>query len=120
MWDWQKGYLYTLKQGIDDAWKSIKIARRSGLKNIPDPVAGCDKAFVKPDSGKIEDTKVIRSKGSELIVAEAKKASPREPLLVFVGGPLNTVANAYLMDSSIAERMVVFMTDLRGYNGKDP
>ena len=120
MWNWWKGYLYKLKQGMDDAAKSIAIARQSGLRNIPDPVPGCDRAFAQPKSGKIEDTKLIRSKGSDLIVAEAKKASPQKPLLVFVGGPLNTVANAYLTDPSIAERMVVFMTDLRGYNGKDP
>jgi len=119
MWDWQKGYLYKLQQGMETARKAVGIARRSGLKNIPNPLSGCDSVFDQPTSGKIEDTKAITSKGSELIVAEARKASPEKPLLVFVGGPLNTVANAYLMDNSIAERMIVFMTDLRGYNGKD-
>lgn len=120
MWDWRNGYLYKLEQGMEDARKSIAIARRSGLRNIPDPVAGSDRAFERPKSGKIEDTKVFRSPGSDLIVAEARKATPQKPLLVFVGGPLNTVANAYLTDASIAEKMIVFMTDLRGYNGKDP
>ena len=120
LWDWRKGYKYSLKQGMDDARKSIAIARRSGLKNIPEPLPGCDRAFTRPASGKIEDTKVVRSKGSDLIVAEAKKASPQRPLLVFVGGPLNTVANALLTDPTIAERMVVLTTDIRGYNGKDP
>ena len=120
MWDWQNGGLYTLQQGLDDARKSIAIARRSGLKNIPDAVAGCEKAFDRPASGKIEDTKIVPNQGSDLIVAEAKKATPEKPLLVFVGGPLNTVANACLIDPSITERMIVFMTDLCGYNGKDP
>jgi hypothetical protein len=120
MWDWQKGYLYKLQQGMEDAEKSIAIARRSGVKNIPDPTPGCDAVFERPASEYIKDTKVVPSKGSELIVAEARKASREKPLVVFVGGPLNTVANAYLMDPTIAERMIVFMTDLRGYNGKDP
>ena len=120
MWDWQKGYLYKLEQGMKDARKSIAIARRSGLKNVPDPVPGCDRVFERPKSGKIEDTNIVRNPGSHLIVAEARKATPHKPLLVFVGGPLNTVANAYLSDPSIADRMIVFMTDLRGYNGKDP
>ncbi|HON90994.1 MAG TPA: DUF4038 domain-containing protein [Sedimentisphaerales bacterium] len=120
LWDWQKGYLYKLQQGMDDAGKSVGIARRSGLKGIPDPVPGCDRAFERPASGYIRDTKIVPSEGSELIVAEARKATPDKPLVVFVGGPLNTVANAYLMDPSIADRMVVFMTDLCGYNGKDP
>ena len=56
LWNWQEGYLYTMKQGIDDARKSIGIARRSGLRNIPDPVAGADQAFLRPESGEIEDT----------------------------------------------------------------
>ena len=120
LWDWEKGYQYTLEQGMEDAEKSIAIARRSGVRNIPDPVPGCDAAFERPASGWIKDTNVVPSKGSELIVAEARKATREKPLVVFVGGPLNTVANAYLMDPSIADRMVVFMTDLRGYNGKDP
>ena len=117
MWDWQKGYLYRLQQGMDDAEKSVGIARRSGLKNIPDPVPGCDRAFERPASGEVGDTKIVQSKGSELIVAEARKATSDKPLVIFVGGPLNTVANAYLIDPSIAERIVVFMTDLRGYIG---
>jgi hypothetical protein len=120
MWDWQNGGLYTLQQGLDDARKSIAIARRSGLKNIPDAIAGCGMAFDKPASGRIEDTRVIPSPGSDLIVAEARKATPEKPLLIFVVGPLNTVANACLIDPSIVGRMVVFMTDLCGYNGKDP
>jgi hypothetical protein len=55
-----------------------------------------------------------------LIVREARRASPRKPLVVIVGGPLCTVASAYLADPTIAERMVVMMTDIDGYNGSDP
>ncbi|MBN1816408.1 MAG: hypothetical protein JW828_03550 [Sedimentisphaerales bacterium] len=119
MWNWQNGYLYKLEQGMEDARKSIEIARRSGVRNIPDAIAGCDRAFERPQSGRIEDTKIIPSKGSERIVAEARKATAQKPLLIFVGGPLNTVANALVMDPTIADRIVVFMTDLVGYNGKD-
>lgn len=120
MWDWKKGYFYSLRQGMEQAVEAVEIARRSGLKNIPDPIVGCNRAFTRPSSGKIEDTTVVPNPGSELIVAEARKASVDKPLLIFVGGPLNTVANAYLMDPSIATKIVVFMTDLQGYNGKDP
>lgn len=119
LWDWKKGYGFSLQQGLDDAQKSLGMARRSGLKNIPDAVAGADAAFARPASGKIEDTPIVPSAGSDLIVQEARRATPQKPLLVFVGGPLNTVANAYLIDPAIAGKMVVFMTDLRGYNGKD-
>ncbi len=120
MWGWKQGYYYTLRQGMDEAVKSIEIARGSKLKSIPDPVAGCNRAFTRPRSGKIEDTSIVRSAGSDLIVAEAQKAGIDKPLLLFVGGPLNTVANAYLTDPSIAKKIVVFATDLEGYNGQDP
>lgn len=119
LWDWQKGYQFSMQQGLDDARKSLALARRSGLQNIPDAIAGADRAFARPASGKIEDTPIVPSAGSDLIVREAKKASAQKPLLVFVGGPLNTVANALLIDPSIAPKVVVLMTDLRGYNGKD-
>lgn len=119
LWNWENGYQFTLKEGLEDAEKSIAIARRSGLKNIPDPIAGSEWAFARPASGKIEDTKIVPSAGSDLIVKEARQATPQKPLLLFVGGPLNTVANAVLIDPSIADKMVVLMTDLRGYNGKD-
>ncbi len=95
LWNWRNGYQLLLQQGLDDAQKSLGMARRSGLKNIPDAVAGADAAFARPASGKIEDTLVVPSAGSDLIVREARRASAQKPLLVFVGGPLNTVANAY-------------------------
>ena len=85
MWDWQKGYLYTLQQGMEDARRSVAIARRSGLVSVPDPVPGCDQAFLRPQSGKIEDTRIIRSEGSDLIVAEARKAGVTKPLTGLCG-----------------------------------
>ncbi len=119
LYHWTRGYQFQIAEQIADADKSIGIARRAGLQHIPDPVAGADLAFQRPASGRIEDTKPMRSAGSDLIVAEARKATPEKPLVVLVGGPLNTVANAYLTDPSIAARMIVLMTDLRGYNGQD-
>lgn len=119
LWDYNKGYLYTLEKGMEDAEKSLGIARRAGLRDIPDATPGADRVLERPASGQIDDTQPQRSPGSELIVAEARQASPEKPLVVFVGGPLNTVVNAYLTDPSIADRIVVFMTDLQGYNGKD-
>lgn len=119
LYNWSRGYRFQIAEQIADANKSIAIARRAGLEHIPDPVAGADRAFERPESGRIEDTKPLRSAGSDLIVSEARKATAERPLVILVGGPLNTVASAYLTDPSIAVRMIVFMTDLRGYNGQD-
>ena len=85
----------------------VTKARRSGFRNAPDPVLGCIGHLVKPDSGEIADTKPCGSWGAWLIVDEARKASVTKPLVVVVGGPLSTVADAYLLDNRIAENVVV-------------
>jgi hypothetical protein len=120
MWDWQNGYHYSYEQSFADAEKALKLARESGLKNIPDLTRGADRALTRPASGRIEDTKPHPTAGSHLIVTEAKKASPEKPLLVIAGGPQTTVANALLTNPEIATNLVVFnLTVSGGYNGKD-
>ncbi len=121
MWDWQKGYQYKFDQCWKDAQKAIDLAKRAGLKNIPDLTRGSDRVLTRPASGRIEDTQHFATAGSRLIVAEAKKASPEKPLLVIAGGPLTTVANALLSNPEIAPRIVVFNLTVSsyGYNGKD-
>lgn len=121
MWDWQKGYHYKMQQCVDDANKALKLARDSGLRNIPDLTLGSDRVLERPASGRIEDTVAQETPGSRLIVAEARKASPARPLVIVVGGPLTTVANALLTDPEIASSIVVFglTVSYYGYNGKD-
>jgi hypothetical protein len=120
MWDWQKGYHYSMERSWQDAEKALKLARDSGLKNIPDLTRGADQVLKRPASGRIEDTVPHPNPGSRLIVAEAGKASPERPLLVIAGGPQTTVANALLTNPEIAPNLVVFnLTVTGGYNGKD-
>lgn len=121
MWDWQKGYHYKMQQCVDDANKALKLARDSGLRNIPDLTLGSDRVLERPTSGRIEDTVAHPTPGSRLIVAESRKASPDKPLLIVVGGALTTVANALLTDPDIAPNIVVFglTVSYYGYNGKD-
>ena len=116
---WEKKYAHQLDEQTREAERLLKLARASGLRNIPDPVIGARVALRRPESGKIEDTTFTRAPGSDLIVAEARQASPDKPLLVFVGGSCTTVASAYLTDPSIADRIIVFQIDGRGYNGSD-
>lgn len=120
MWEWQKGYQYSMDQSVEDAEKALKFARDSGLKNVPDLTLGSDRALERPEGGRIESTVPRPTDGSRLIVAEALKASPEKPLLVIAGGPLTTVANALLTNPEIAPNMIVFnLTVSGGYNGKD-
>jgi hypothetical protein len=87
--------------------EDIRVARLAGLKNLKEPVAGAELRIVLPPASRLEDLVAIRSDGSDLIVAEALKATPEKPLIVVAGGPLTTVAQAYLTDPAIASRMIV-------------
>lgn len=116
---WEKKYAHTLEQSVGEARNLMRLAKESGLRNIPEPVIGSTVALRKPASGKVEDTSFERTEGGALIVAEAKKATPEKPLLVFVGGSCTTIASAYLTDPSITNRVIVFQIDGRGYNGSD-
>jgi hypothetical protein len=120
MWDWQKGYLYTFEQCWEDARKAIDRARAAGLRNIPEPVRGADRALQPPASRRIHETVPQASPGTRLIIEAARRATPQKPLLIICGGPLTTVANALLVDPDIADRILVFnLTVNGGYNGKD-
>lgn len=116
---WENGYAHKLQEQIDDCRKLLAIARESGLRNVPEPVLGAKEALRRPPSGKSEDTQYEKSLGSDLIVAEALKATREKPLLVFVGGSCTTMAAAYLSDPAIANRVIVFQIDGGGYNGSD-
>lgn len=116
---WENGHSHPLQEQIDDCDKLLAIARESGLQKIPEPVLGAKEALRRPASGKIEDTHFERSKGIELIVAEANKASPDRPLLVFIGGSCTTIAAAYLSDPSIVGRTIVFQIDGGAYKGSE-
>lgn len=85
----------------------VETARRSGLRNIPDAVKGPFERLTKPRDGKIEDTVPINTEGSRLVCTLAKAALPQKPLVLITGGPLTVAADAYLLDNSIADRLIV-------------
>jgi len=104
----------------------VRIGGRCGFRHVPDPIAGPLGYLVKPASGKIEDTRPLDSPGSRAILAEARKATAAKPLVVVMGGTLTVVADAYLLDPSIADKMIVAWTgggfdSMADYNGwSDP
>jgi hypothetical protein len=116
---WEKEYAHTLKQQTDEAARLFRLARESGLENVPEPVVGSTVALRKPAGGRVADTPFERTPGSALILAEAGRASPEKPLLVFAGGSCTTIASAFLSEPSITNRVVVFQIDGGGYNGSD-
>lgn len=86
----------------------IAAARSSGIDDLPDPIASIEQALVMPSSGAIEDTRPNRSEGALAIVDLSRKVgAPYRPLVVATGGALTDIADAYLVDPTVVERVVV-------------
>jgi len=90
-------------------WRGlVAAARMSGLRNIPDPIASIGAPLVRPASGDVDDTTPNRSEGALFIVDAARRLSlPYRPLVVMTGGRVTDVADAYRIDPTIADRIVV-------------
>ncbi len=87
----------------------VEKARRSGMRHLPDVTSGPSVSLTsrRPASGRIEDTPPLGTDGSWLIVTEARRASPARPLVVVMGGQGTAPVDAYLLDPTIADRMVL-------------
>jgi len=90
-------------------WKKmVQAALDSHLRNIPDPIASVGLKLVQPSDSKIESTQPNNSAGANLIVNLSRKlARPYRPVVVVTGGRLTDVADAYLIDPTVPERVVV-------------
>jgi len=90
-------------------WRDLVLAaRESGLRNIPDPIASVGPPLVRPASGEIDATPPNRSEGARFIVDASKRLGlPYRPLVIVTGGALTDVADAYRLDPTVAERVVV-------------
>ena len=93
---------------VADRRALVAAARASGLKDIPDPIASIGAPLARPANGDIGSTVANRSEGALYIVNESLRLSlPYRPLVVATGGRLTDVADAYLVDPSVTERVVV-------------
>jgi len=107
---------------VNNRRHGVHLARESGFRNLPDPIIGVKGNLVQPASGNIFETIPIESEGSKLILVEAKKATPEIPLVLIMGGPLTVAANTFLLDPSIADRVVIAwlggtILGMNDYNG---
>jgi hypothetical protein len=91
------------------SWRGmVAAATASGLRDIPDPRSSTGVPLVRPASGQIAETVPNRSEGAHMIVdMSASLSLPYRPLVVVTGGRLTDVADAYLMDPTVTERVVV-------------
>lgn len=102
------------------AWaREAEICRLSGMRNIPQILLGATRKLALPASGRWEDIAPESNPGIQLLLSEARKASAAKPLIVLEGGTTTTVANALLLDPTIADKMVIFGTYNQDLNGRD-
>jgi hypothetical protein len=93
---------------VADWRKMVAAARASGLANIPDPIESIGAPLKRPADGDIAATVGNRSAGALFIVEESARSSrPYRPLVVQAGGRLTDVADAYLIDPTVVDRVVV-------------
>lgn len=91
-------------------WRDLAAsARESGLSNVPDPVESESNTLERPSDDDLDATTPNDSAGARLIVAESKRVfeDTGKPVVLAVGGRLTDVADAYLIDPSVTERVVV-------------
>ena len=112
-----------LEKNVKVRREIVRRGRKSGFRNVPDPVTGTKGHLKKPASGRIADTKPLDSPGSRQIIKQVqRRATAEKPLVICVGGPLTVAANAYLLDNTIADKLIVVFVDglsrgMYGYNG---
>ena len=85
----------------------VQVAMHSGFRLLPVPVRGIKGHLRQPASGRIEDTEHPGSTGGLLITEQARRASENRPLVIIATSGLSTVADAYLCDPTIVNRVIV-------------
>ena len=102
----------TIYPGLADnlaEWQAMaNAAHASGMRGIPDPIGSAGAPLERPASGDIDATTPNGSEGAHFIVdTSARLASSVWPMVVATGGRLTDLADAYLLDHAVADRVVV-------------
>jgi hypothetical protein len=86
----------------------VNAARASGFANVPDLTASAGAPLVVPTDGEIDSTVPNRSAGGEKIIALSRELGrPARPVVVLAGAQLTDLADAYLVDPTVVDRVVV-------------
>jgi len=101
-------YWRTLSDNVTGWTNFVMAALSSGLAGIPEVTASNAAQLVKPSDGQIDSTVPNRSAGGQLIVDLSLQLSmPLRPVVVLAEGPLTDVADAYRIDPTVVDRVVV-------------
>lgn len=112
---------------VQQAWGAMirTAAIKDGFAHVPPiyPGVPLGTTFDQriPSSLRIEDTVPFKTPAGYKIVEEALKCTARNPLVVIVGGRATCVADAYLINPAIAEKVIVAeYLDHLGSDGRLP
>jgi hypothetical protein len=93
----------------------VTAAQSSGLKNIPGVTRSTGKPLGRPSNGDIDSTTANGSEGAQAIRDLSRQFSqPDLPVAVVSGTSMTDLADAYLIDHSVVDRVVV-VAALGGY-----
>lgn len=101
-------YWRDLNANVPGWSKMVSAARSSGLQNIPDVTVSAGTPLTAPPDGEIDSTVPNHSAGAQRIIDLSRDLSaPSQPVVVLVGTQLTDVADAYLVDPTVVDRVVV-------------
>jgi hypothetical protein len=103
-----------------DGWQQlVTSARETGLE-APEPLRSASQPLQRPDDGQIESTAPNDSAGARFIVETSRELYDAErPVVIATGGRLTDIADAYLLDPSVTERVVVVASLGTGFSATD-
>ena len=88
--------------------KLVTAAQSSGLARLPPVTASAGAPLVRPADGQVDSTVPNNSSGAQLIVRLSRELSlPLRPLVVLVDTSLTDIADAYLLDHTVVDRVVI-------------
>jgi len=93
----------------------VNAATASGLENVPSVTSSAGAALTMPANGQIDSTTANNSRGAQTIRDLSSQLSqPNLPVVVVSFTSLTDVADAYLIDHTVVDRVVV-VAALGGY-----
>jgi len=90
-------------------WRDfVSVAHASGLRGMPDPIGSAGPQLVVPPDRRIASTRPNNSEGARFILRKSQELSlPGLPLVILSCSQLTDIADAYLLDPTVVDRVVV-------------
>jgi hypothetical protein len=101
-------YWSDLNANVPGWTNMVTAARSSGLQGIPDITVSAGKPLAQPSDQQIDSTVPNRSAGAQRIIDLSNElATPSRLVTILVGTQLTDLADAYLVDPTVVDRVVV-------------